>query len=402
LTGKTINKQTSKKELIIKEEKIVNNETTRTSPTLAEAIYKIDEKNENGASEYVMSDYHPKIESLIVLNDVIPDKTYVPAKQDTPVGISSNNDIPDKPFVSAKQSTPAGISTNNEIPDRTVFAAKQDTPAGISTNNEIPDKPFVSAKQGTPTGISSNNDIPDKTSVPVKQGTPAGISTNNEIPDKPFVSVKQDTPAGISTNNEIPDKPFVSAKQDIPAGISINNEISTSQSSARDISEWTSVLGTTSSAKQDTPANKPVNSQFNKNTFIHKGKQVKPIEILQLVNDRFVFGVGKYTGTEYLELDAMQIMINLYNQLLNQDIVKYHQLPFRDFERIMIISKLDLLQKEGKEIPRDQQELQSYVVMLNSDHFEEVFDYFTNNKDYYRTRIVDLEAKYSRYYDHPS
>ena len=108
LTGKTINKQTSKKELIIKEEKIVNNETTRTSPTLAEAIYKIDEKNENGASEYVMSDYHPKIESLIVLNDVIPDKTVFTAKQDTPVGISANNDIPDKTTFSAKQNIPTG------------------------------------------------------------------------------------------------------------------------------------------------------------------------------------------------------------------------------------------------------------------------------------------------------
>ena len=350
LTGKTINKETIEEVTLSTEVELGNNEITRASNSFAEADYKYEKKTENRTSDADTSVDYLSLGTITTSNTKIPVETTLPAKQHNPVGISTINDT------SVQESSVADTSDWSSVVE-TTLPAKQNNPVRISTIND------------TSVRESSVTDTSDGTSV-------------------------------VET--------ILTAKQNNPVRIPIINETSVCESSVADISDWSSVFETSSPAKQRTLENKPSNQNISVgssgkdkrvigNRFDHQGKLFNPSEQLDLFDNQYILNITENYKSYYFERDGVQIVLGLYNQLLNQDILKYHKVSFWKFEQMIILSHIDKLEKDNENVPNNNEELQLYVPDFNIDQFDVIFDYFKNNEEDFKKQIGNLNAKYSNF-----
>lgn len=313
-------------------------------------------------------------------NDIRSDdmNSNTPVRNDTRVGIVQNV---------------SGGTNDNRVGD--MISNNPDTNdnrMGDMNDNRVPDTNDNTNKRNIIKEIDKGNIINETDKGNGKPILGVGVRIN--------INANTDKPSNLSSVVEIPTGTNLPAKQNAPDGILKPVDTSTIQPLGFDHFERDEIFKTLSPAKQHNPTDKPVNKKFNHNIFTHNGTKVEPVEVLQLIDDRFVFEVDRrYRGTEYLSFDAFQIMIGLYNQLLNQDIINYQKLKYDKFERIMLISILDDLEKAGKKIPDDRNELQSLAVLFSLDKFDAVYKHFTDDPDYFRSRITEIQDKYSNIYD---
>ena len=290
---------------------------------------------------------------------------------------------------------------NNEITRASNSFAEADYKYEKKTENRTSDADTSVDYLSLGTITTSNTKIPVETTLPAKQHNPVGISTINDT------SVQESSVADTSDWSSVVET-TLPAKQNNPVRISTINDTSVRESSVADISDWSSVFETSSPAKQRTLENKPSNQNISVgssgkdkrvigNRFDHQGKLFNPSEQLDLFDNQYILNITENYKSYYFERDGVQIVLGLYNQLLNQDILKYHKVSFWKFEQMIILSHIDKLEKDNENVPNNNEELQLYVPDFNIDQFDVIFDYFKNNEEDFKKQIGNLNAKYSNF-----
>jgi hypothetical protein len=200
---------------------------------------------------------------------------------------------------------------------------------------------------------------------------------------------------------QIPDSPAITNRRNV------NENTNLGVVAGLDISTVDEILGETTisakqhnppknTGKQNTPSDIPTKDHWvYGNSFKHQGFIFAPAERLHLWNDQYSFSVGEGYTSYYYEPDGVQVVVGLYNQLLNKDIMKYHRLTFWTFEQMLILSHLVKLKKEKQQIPRNREELQTYVSAFNLDNFDAIFDFLKKNDNIYMKQQGKLTAMYS-------
>jgi hypothetical protein len=297
--------------------------------------------------------------------------------------------------------SPAIIKTDSSAPmTDSIATIPSDSPAPIADSIPITPPDSLAIILPGSTAITNNRNITERDNRKLITETDKGNSiTNLGVGVRLKINTNTDKPSGFKSSDKIPVETTFPAKQHSPTSISKPDKSLSDQPLDIDLSEWEKVFETAAPAKQQIPTETPVNKQFSNNVFTHRGSKVEPVEKLQLVNERFVLQPTRFRGTEYLDFDEFQRMRGLYNDLLNQDIIKYQKLSFYKFERLMLISILEGLANEGKVIPGDRPELQLLVGSCSLDNFDTVYTHFTDDPGYFNGRMGDLQYDYSNFID---
>lgn len=248
---------------------------------------------------------------------------------------------------------------------------------------------------------TSIKSIPDGITLPAKQPIPVGISSISDTSVlKPSVVNTSDLFSVVGTT--------LPAKQNISIGTSTIKNTSGLKASVENSLDWTSIVETNSPAKHHIPAKKPAKqstpmdkSMKDKhvygNSFEHQGIIFKPAERLDLINNQYYFKVSDNFRSDFLEPEGIQIVLGLYNQFLNQDIIKHNRVSFNSFEQMILISNINRMGKVNEKVPSNRDELQSCVTAFNLVQFEETFNYLTNNEEELRKHIPKLIGRYSNF-----